>query len=242
VSVYIMIGAPGAGKGTQADILSERLALPHIASGELFREAMRDGTALGRELESYVSRGALVPDDLSTRVVLNRLARADAKEGAILDGFPRTRPQAEALDEALDRQGKPIAAAFYVGVSEAELMRRLAGRWVCRAAGHVYHEVYQPPRVPGICDEDGSELYHRVDDLPATVRARLEQQLPPMYEVVDYYNDRGILTCIDGERSIDEVAEALLSAIRRQPVAPRQATPLRRVVSERTRGPRARTA
>ncbi len=237
-----MIGAPGAGKGTQADVLSERLGLPHVASGELFREAMRERTTLGRELESYVSRGALVPDDLSIRVVLNRLARADAKEGAILDGFPRTRPQAEALDEALDGQRKPIAAAFYIGVSEAELMRRLAGRWVCRAAGHVYHEIYQPPRVPGVCDDDGSELYQRVDDQPATVRARLQQQLPPMFEVVDYYNDRGILTCIDGERLIDEVTEALLSAIRRQPVAPRGAAPLRRVVTDAARGPRARTA
>jgi adenylate kinase len=236
-----MIGAPGAGKGTQADILAERLGVPHVASGELFREAMRARTALGRELESYVSRGALVPDDLSTRVVLSRLGRADARAGAILDGFPRTRPQAEVLDEALDRQRKPIAAAFYIGVSEAELMRRLAGRWVCRAAGHVYHEIYQPPRVAGICDEDASELYQRADDQPATVRARLQQQLPPMYEVVDYYNDRGILVCIDGERSIDEVTDALLGAIRRRPVAPRASSPLRPVLSEGGRG-RARTA
>ncbi len=238
-----MIGAPGAGKGTQAGILSERLHLPHVASGELFREAMREGSSLGKEIAGYVTRGALVPDDLSIRVVLERLSRADASDGAILDGFPRTRAQAEALDEALERLGEPIAGAFYIGVSEPELMRRLAGRWICRAAGHAYHEIYQPPRVPGICDEDGSELYQRVDDQPETVRARLEQQLPPMYEVIDYYTDRRILCTVDGEGSIEQVTEALLSAIRYRPVARHDPRPVRRVLSGGAgRRPRARTA
>ena len=242
MSVYVLIGAPGAGKGTQGDILAERLGLPHVASGELFREAMREGTSLGKEIQSYVNRGALVPDELSIRVVLARLARPDASEGAILDGFPRTRLQAEALDEALERQGEPVEGAFYVGVSEAELMRRLAGRWICRAAGHAYHEIYHPPIVPGICDEDGSELYQRVDDQPATVRQRLQQQLPPMYEVIDYYSDRGILCTIDGEGSIDQVTEALLRAIARRPVARRRSAPVRRVLAGGGRRARARTA
>jgi adenylate kinase len=206
-----MIGAPGAGKGTQARVLSERLGLPHVASGDLFRDQMAGDTALGEELRSYVSRGALVPDELSTRVVLHRLKQDDARNGVILDGFPRTRPQAEALDVAL--AGAPVAAALYIEVGNEELLHRLSGRWVCRANGHVYHEVFNPPAVAGVCDADGSELYQREDDQPETVRARLEQQLRPMYEVVDYYRDRGVLRAIDGERPIDEVTAALLALL-----------------------------
>jgi adenylate kinase len=217
LSAYVLIGAPGAGKGTQAQILAERLGIPHVASGDLFREQVKAGTPLGRELDSYMSRGALVPDDLSTRVVLDRLSRPDAAGGAILDGFPRTRKQAKALDKALEKVGTPIGAALYLRVSEPELLRRLSGRWICRAAGHPYHNVYDPSRVAGICDVDGSELYQREDDQPETVRARLAQQLPPMYEVADYYRSRGVLSSVDGEGPIEQVTEALLRAIREQP-------------------------
>jgi adenylate kinase len=217
VSVYVLVGAPGAGKGTQAQILSEHLGVPHVASGDLFREEVKAGTALGRELDSYMSQGALVPDELTTRVVLDRLARADAVNGAILDGFPRTRRQAEALDAALAKLGTPLAGALYIRVREPDLMRRLSGRWVCRASGHPYHTVYDPPRVEGICDQDGSALYQREDDRPETVRARLDQQLPSMYDVVDYYRGRGILAPVDGEGTIDEVNAALNVAIRDRP-------------------------
>ncbi len=212
-----MVGAPGAGKGTQAEILAARLGIPHVASGELFRAAVRSGTPLGRTVAGYLEQGALVPDKVAIAVVLERLHEADATDGAILDGFPRTRPQAEALDVALGRMGKRVAQALYVGVREAELRRRLSGRWLCRANGHSYHVIDRPPRRPGICDIDGSELYQRPDDRPATVQARLAAQLPPMYEVVDYYTERGVLTAVDGEGPVAEVTEALLRAVK-QPI------------------------
>jgi adenylate kinase len=215
--VYVLIGPPGAGKGTQGHVLSEKLGVPHIASGEMFREQARSGTALGDEVNAFMIRGALVPDDLAIRVVLDRLARPDAAGGAILDGFPRTRMQAVALDKALAARRSPIAAALYMRVPEEDLLRRLSGRWVCRASGHVYHELYNPPRVPGECDEDGSELYQREDDRPETVRARLALQLAPLYDVVDHYAGRGVLIPVDGTRPIDNVSEALLRAIRDHP-------------------------
>jgi adenylate kinase len=217
VSVYVIVGAPGSGKGTQARLLSQQLGLPHVASGDLFRDAERQGTPLGRKVSEYIERGALVPDDLATQVVMERLARPDARNGAILDGFPRTRPQAEALEKALAERGSRVTAALYLGVRPEELQRRLSGRYVCRAEGHVYHETDHPPRRPGVCDVDGSELYQRSDDDPATVRARLEQQLPPMYEVVDHYSDQGVLNAVDGEGPPDKVNEALLAVIRATP-------------------------
>jgi adenylate kinase len=215
--ILVMVGAPGAGKGTQAQILAARLGIPHVASGELFRAAVRSGTPLGRTVAGYLEQGALVPDKVAIAVVLERLHEADATDGAILDGFPRTRPQAEALDVALGRMGKRVAQALYVGVREAELRRRLSGRWLCRANGHSYHVIDRPPRRPGICDIDGSPLYQRPDDRPATVQARLASQLPPMYEVVDYYTERGVLTAVDGEGPVAEVTEALLRAVQ-QPI------------------------
>jgi adenylate kinase len=211
--LYVMVGAPGAGKGTQAAILARHLGLPHVASGELFRSAVRQDTPLGRQAAADMARGALVSDDIVISLVLERLARPDAAAGAILDGFPRTRPQAEALDAALARRGARVAGALYVGVGEGELLRRLSGRWLCRAEGHTYHALDHPPARPGICDLDGSELYQRDDDRPATVRARLERQLAPMYDVVDHYTQRGVLTAVDGEQSIEAVTQALLRAI-----------------------------
>jgi adenylate kinase len=211
--LYLIIGAPGAGKGTQAAILATRTGLPHIASGDLFRAAARDKTKLGRDVAGYMERGALVPDDLAIRFVLARLSQPDAVDGAILDGFPRTRQQAEALDAALAKRGAAVRAALYIGVSEKELLRRLSGRWICRAEGHTYHALERPPAHPGECDIDGSELYQRDDDKPATVRQRLERQLPPMYEVIDHYTERGVLTAVDGEGPIEAVTEALMRGI-----------------------------
>jgi adenylate kinase len=217
VSAYVLVGPPGAGKGTQAQILSRRLGVPHVASGEMFREQARSGSELGDQVNSFMTRGALVPDDLAIRVVLDRLGRPDATTGAILDGFPRTRLQAIALDKALAQHRTPIAAALYMRVGEDELQRRLSGRWICRESGHAYHELYNPPRVPGICDDDGSELYQREDDQPETVRARLAQQLQPMYDVVDYYAGRGVLVPVDGAGPINDVTESLVRAIRDHP-------------------------
>jgi adenylate kinase len=208
-----MVGAPGAGKGTQASQLATRLGLAHVASGDLFREVAAADTATARQVRAYMERGELVPDELTVRLVLDRLGRPDAKDGVILDGFPRTRPQAEALDNALGRRDARVDQALYVGVREPELRRRLSGRWLCRAAGHPYHVTEHPPRVPGVCDLDGSPLYQRDDDRPETVQARLASQLPPMYDVIDYYAEQGLLTAVDGERPIDEVTDALSQAI-----------------------------
>jgi adenylate kinase len=217
VRVFVMVGAPGAGKGTQAVLIAERLGLIQVASGDLFREAVRDETPLGADAKCYMERGALVPDDIVIGMIDERLSRSDARGGIVLDGFPRTRPQAEALDALLRRRGDAVEGALYVGVSEPELLRRLSGRWLCRSAGHPYHEVSRPPRTPGRCDIDGSELCQRDDDRPETVRARLEQQLPPMYDVIDYYKGTGVLVAVDGEQPVDVVNDALLKAVNAQP-------------------------
>jgi len=209
-----MVGAPGAGKGTQAALLAERLGVPHVASGDLFRDHIRRQTALGKKVKGYLERGSLVPDDLTVQMISDRLTEKDARAGAILDGFPRTRPQATALDKMLDRLGGRVAAALYIDVDRDELIRRLSGRWLCSAASdHVYHETARPPKVAGKCDIDGAELYQREDDRPKTISARLEQQVPPMFEVIDYYADRGVLNTVKGDRPVAEVTDELIHAV-----------------------------
>jgi adenylate kinase len=209
-----MVGAPGAGKGTQAALLAERLGVPHVASGDLFRDNIKRGTPLGKKVKGYLDSGALVPDSVTVQMIADRLGQADAGEGAILDGFPRTRPQAQALDKMLDKLDGRVAAALYIDVPRAELLRRLSGRWICtKAPDHVYHAVARPPQEPGLCDVDGAPLFQRDDDKPETITARLEQQLPPMYEVVDYYAEESVLFTVDGEQAIADVTEALLHAI-----------------------------
>jgi adenylate kinase len=209
-----MVGAPGAGKGTQAAALAKRLGIPHVASGDLFRGHIRRGTALGKKVKSYLDRGALVPDDITVEMVGARLKEPDAAEGVVLDGFPRTRPQAEALDKMLDRLGGRVASALYIDVDREELIKRLSGRWICSSSPeHVYHVTARPPKVPGKCDIDGAPLYQREDDKPATIRARMEQQLPPMYDVIDYYTDRGVLSAVQGDKEIDEVTDELMRTI-----------------------------
>jgi adenylate kinase len=208
-----MLGAPGAGKSTRAKMLAELLGQQHVASGDLVREAVALGTAQGREAKSYMGRGALVPDAIVIGMIEDRLSRPEAAAGVVLDGFPRTRAQAETFDASLARRGERVTAAVYIGVREAELVRRLSGRWVCRANGHLFHATDGPPKVPGVCDHDGSELYQRDDDRPETVRARLEQQLPPMFDVVDYYREAGILLTVDGEQEFAQVKESLLRAL-----------------------------
>lgn len=211
--MVVLLGAPGSGKGTQAEILSKRLGIPHIATGDLFRAAFRQGTAIGREARRYMDRGQLVPDDATIRMLLDRLDQADAAGGAILDGFPRTRAQAQALDSALAERGSRVDRAILIDVPAEDLVRRMSGRLICEKAGHVYHETANPPRVAGICDIDGSPLVQRADDRAETIRARLAQQLGALEEVVDHYRAAGVLRTIDGRQPIEAVARSVLAEL-----------------------------
>jgi adenylate kinase len=213
VKVVVLLGAPGAGKGTQAPLLSRRINIPVVATGDLFRAAVRDGTPLGLEARRFMDAGRLVPDDITVRLLLDRLARPDAAAGVILDGFPRTGVQAKALDEALAERDAIVSSAVLSDVAADELVRRMAGRWVCRAKGHPYHEVSSPPQVPGRCDLDGSELYQRADDRPETIRARLAQQLGSLDDVLEHYRESGVLRTVDGLRSAEAVAEDVAAAV-----------------------------
>ncbi len=215
MNVVVLLGAPGAGKGTQAPLLADRLGIPVVATGDLFRAAVRDGTPLGMEARRYMDAGQLVPDEITVRLLRERLVRPDAAEGVILDGFPRTAVQAAALDTALEGRGARVSAAVLVDVPAEELVRRMSGRWICRAAGHPYHETSSPPARPGVCDLDGSELYQRVDDRPETIRARMDQQLGALAEVIAHYRAAGVLSQVDGLQGIAEVAEAIDAALAR---------------------------
>jgi len=211
--ILLLVGAVGAGKGTQATILSRELGLPHLASGNLFRAALAAGTALGEDARVYMERGELVPDELTIAMFMHELAEPRAAQGAILDGFPRTVGQARALDETLAGHGERIRRVFYIEVPTEQLVRRVAGRWICPTCGTPYHEATDPPRVAGVCDRDGTPLTQRDDDRPEVVRARLERQVPPMLEVVEHYERAGIVDRLDGTRAIDEVTGMILERI-----------------------------
>jgi adenylate kinase len=211
--ILVLLGAPGAGKGTQAHVLARHLGLPRVATGDLFRAAARDGTPLGIAAQAYMERGELVPDEITIGMLLERLEAPDAERGVILDGFPRNRPQADALDRALADRGAAVDAALLVDVPADELLRRLSGRWLCSAAGHTYHETAYPPRVPGVCDIDGSALVQRDDDRPEIVQARLDKQLGALADVVEHYRSAGVLRTVDGRRPIAAVTNDLLDAI-----------------------------
>jgi adenylate kinase len=220
VTLIVLLGAPGAGKGTQAAVLRDRLGIPHIATGDLFRAAIRDATPVGLEAKSYMDAGQLVPDDVTIRMLEERLGRPDAAAGAILDGFPRTAVQARALDGFLAGRGGRVDAALLVDVPADELVGRLSGRWICRAAGHPYHVVMNPPRVAGICDVDGSPLFQRDDDRPETIRARLASQLADLDAVVEHYRSTGALQTVDGRQPIAEVSAGLIAALDALDAAP----------------------
>lgn len=213
MTVAILLGAPGAGKGTQAPRLAERLGVPVLASGDLLRAEVASGSDIGREVDAVMRSGDLVSDGLMAQLFLARLDREDAATGAILDGFPRTRPQAEALDDALGASGRPVDRALLLEVPEEHLIGRFAGRLICSAGGHVYNEWFKPPKAWGVCDVDGSELVHRADDAEETVRARMQQQLGPLNDVADYYRAHGILTPVNGLQPIEDVTKALLAAL-----------------------------
>jgi adenylate kinase len=212
--ILLLIGAVGAGKGTQAGLLSGELGVPHLASGNLFRQALRDGTPLGERARAYMERGDLVPDDVTIGMFMEELARPESARGAILDGFPRTVGQARALDATLADQGERIARAIYIDVPTDELVSRVSGRSVCPECGTVYHDVTDPPRVAGICDKDGTPLIRRDDDRPEVVRARLDKQVPPMLEVVEHYRQAGSLARIDGRQPITDVLGDIRAALR----------------------------
>jgi adenylate kinase len=213
MTVVVLLGAPGAGKGTQAPVVAKALGVPILGSGDLLRTAVAAGTRLGHEANRYMSRGQLVPDETIVRVFLDRLDQPDARSGAILDGFPRTRVQAEALDRALAEAGRRVDRAIFVEVPIEDLVRRMANRRICTANGHVYNLTSNPPVVEGVCDIDGSEIVQRPDDREETVRARMTEQIPPLLEVVDYYRRRKILVPVDGEEPISAVSERMLAAL-----------------------------
>jgi len=209
----IFLGPPGAGKGTQADELAREWGVPHIATGDMLREAARRGTPLGLEAKRFMDEGALVPDDVVIGLVGERLAEPDAVSGAVLDGFPRTVAQAEALDRLLREQGTALDRVIFFNVSRPELLRRLTGRRVCRGCGATYHVVSAPPRVPGVCDRCQGQLEQRVDDREEAVATRLDVYETQTSPLLEYYRRRSILTEIKGEGAVEDVAAAIRTAV-----------------------------
>jgi adenylate kinase len=212
--ILVLVGAVGTGKGTQAKILSKEFGLPHLASGNLFRAALAAGTPLGEEARHYMERGELVPDGITINMFMDELARPHASRGAILDGFPRTVGQSVALDETLAKMGEKVDRVIFIELPPEDIIRRVAGRLVCPTDGTTYHETADPPKVPGICDRDGTPLKQRDDDRPEVVRARLDQQVPPMLGVVDHYEQLGVATRVDGRQPIEAVTRDILAAVR----------------------------
>ena len=212
----ILLGPPGAGKGTQAAYVAQKLKLVHIASGDLLRQALEQGTELAMKARSYMERGALVPDDITIRMVLERLAAPDLKSGVVFDGFPRNLKQAEALDRALAPQARPIDRVVYIKVSEEELLKRLSGRWLCRNCQTPYHAVYSPRQVGGRCDKCGGELYQRPDDTAQTVKKRLEVYFAETAPLIEYYARSGRLIGVDGEADVEVVNERIIAALKRE--------------------------
>ncbi len=208
----ILLGPPGTGKGTQAKRIAERLGLLHIASGDMFREAVQQDSELGKVVKSYMDRGELVPDEVTIAMLEERVDQPDAREGAIFDGYPRTLEQARALDEALGRRDTAVDIALHITASDDVIVRRLSGRWLCDSCGEIYHEQHRPPKQEGRCDGCGGQLKQREDDKPDVVRERLRRQRPPA-ELLSHYRDRGDLVEIDGESDIDAVTRDLLAAI-----------------------------
>ena len=212
----ILLGAPGAGKGTQAAYVAQKLSLAHIATGDLFRQVLEQGTELAMQAKAYMEKGALVPDEITIQMVLERLSAPDTKVGAIFDGFPRNLKQAEALDRALVKQAKAIDRVVFIKVSEEELLRRLSGRFICRNCQMPYHATDSPPRVWGKCDKCGGELYQRSDDTAQTVKKRLEVYFAETAPLIDYYAKLGKLVEIDGEGDAAEVGKKVIKALARE--------------------------
>ena len=209
----VLLGPPGVGKGTQAKIVAETTGLPHISSGDLFRENIKNGTELGKMVESFMNKGELVPDDVTIGMIRDRLSRPDCKAGALLDGFPRTAVQAVALGKLLAEFGGQVSIVPYITASAATLVERLSGRWTCKAQGHIFNEKSNPPRKPGICDLDGSELYQRDDDKAETVTRRIQVYFAQTAPLIEYYRERKLLSEINGARPIEQVSADLLAVV-----------------------------
>ncbi|MEN4013670.1 MAG: adenylate kinase [Bellilinea sp.] len=209
----VLLGPPGAGKGTQAEVLAESTGLAHISSGDIFRENLKNQTELGKLAQVYMNRGELVPDDVTIAMIRDRLYRTDCTNGAILDGFPRTPAQAEALSNMLAELDGKVVSVPYISVPAQVLIERLSGRWTCRQCGSVYHAVFHPPKKSGVCDDDGGELYQREDDQPATVERRIKVYLDQTTPLIEHYRATGLLVEVDGTQPIDAVTAALLAAI-----------------------------
>jgi adenylate kinase len=209
----ILIGPPGAGKGTQADRLQDDFRLPFISTGDMLRQNVKDGTDLGRKAKEFMDSGGLVPDDLMVEMVIDRLSRVDAQDGFILDGFPRTEAQAQALDEKMRSDGRRITAALLIDVPDEEIVRRISGRRVCVKNGHTYHVEFDPPKNDAVCDSDGSRLVQRDDDKPDVVRNRLEVYREKTSPLIDYYDGQGLMRRIDGTRSPTEVHDHIRAVI-----------------------------
>ena len=211
----VLLGPPGVGKGTQAKILSEETGLAHISSGDLFRENLKNQTELGKLAQTYMTQGELVPDDVTIAMVRDRLLGPDCKAGAILDGFPRTPAQADALEAMLHEFDGHVDVVPFVTANEDVLVERLGGRWTCRANGHIYNEKSNPPKNDKVCDLDGSELYQRDDDKAETVKHRIEVYLDQTSPLISYYRDHGKLVEIDGTQPIEQVTQGLLAAVKK---------------------------
>ncbi len=209
----VLLGPPGAGKGTQANILMQKTGLVHISSGDIFRENIRNGTELGKLAQQYMSRGELVPDDVTIGMIRERFSRADCVNGAILDGFPRTTAQAEALEKMLAEFGGQVNLVPFITATDEILIERLSGRWTCRAHGHVFHEKFNPPKTPGLCDIDQSELYQRDDDKAETVTRRIQVYNEQTAPLITYFRERGKLLIVNGEQPIEQVSRILEAAL-----------------------------
>jgi adenylate kinase len=209
----VLLGAPGAGKGTQASVIGDRKGIAHVASGDLFRKHLGEGTDLGKRAKTFMDKGDLVPDDVTVKMVLERIAEPDAAGGFVLDGFPRTGPQAEALDAALADAGQVLDVTPLIEVDTEVLVGRLAGRWICRSCQTPYHEITAPPNQACVCDKDGGELYQRDDDKPEVVRARLQTYETLTAPLIDYYEGQGKLVRVNGQQDVEKVTADLLAAV-----------------------------
>jgi adenylate kinase len=211
--VFVLLGPPGAGKGTQAAIIAEKCGIPHISSGNIFRENLQKNTELGKQARLYMDKGELVPDGITISMVEDRLSQPDCKEGALLDGYPRTPTQAQALSEFLNKKGIKINAVPFINVPSNDLIERLSGRWTCKAEGHVYHLKFKPPQQANTCDIDGSELYQREDDKRETVEQRIKVYIEQTAPLIAFYKKEGLLSEVDGSLPIEQVSDKLLKIV-----------------------------
>ncbi|OWA32893.1 adenylate kinase [Saccharibacillus sp. O23] len=210
----LFMGPPGAGKGTQAQVIVDAFGIPHISTGDAFRLAIKEGTPIGVKAKEYIDQGLLVPDDVTNGIVRERLSQPDCEKGFLLDGFPRTLLQAEALDALLLESGRKLDHVINLNVDPEKLLNRITGRRICKTCGTTYHVIFNPPKQEGVCDKDGGELYQRPDDNEESVRTRLEEYASKTAPLIDYYANKGLLRQIDGDQEIGTVSEGILSVLR----------------------------